>query len=182
MPCPSSSRPQPLLAPDPSQVPSTPPRAEAGRRPGERSTVNHSPTCRMQGGAQPAGKSCLGFSYHVSPQALTGVSRETECPPPCLDTGLRLLGWEAGLCDPASVTESFCPLAEEGSLVPETHWGSTAKKRTGQSPPSRTCLLPLGPGRAAGSVIQSSEERPLLPHDLGDTHFSCPPWECYPET
>lgn len=107
--------------PYPSQVlPSTPPGAEAGLRPGERSTVHHSPVqhaaCREWG--QPAGKSCLGFSYCVSPQALTGVPRETECPPPHLDTGVRLLGWEIGLYDPVSVTALFCPLAEEGSLVP----------------------------------------------------------------
>lgn len=123
---PTSSHPFPSQLPPPTR-----PGAEAGVRPGMRGdTDHHSPvqhaTCRE--GGQPAGKSCLGFSYSVSPQALTGVSRETEHPTPNPHTWLRLVGWEAGLCGPGPVTEPFCPLAEKGSLVPESHWGSMAKE------------------------------------------------------
>lgn len=47
-------------------------------------TSQSSPTCHMQGGGQPAGKSCLGFSCSVNPQALRGVSRERSVPHPTL--------------------------------------------------------------------------------------------------
>lgn len=106
----------------PNCPPTTQPGAEAGPRPGGRGapTLQSRPTCHMQGGGQPAGKSCLGFSYSVGPPALSGVSRETEHPSPHPDTWLRLLGCEAGLCDPGPVTEAFCPSAEKGSLVPES--------------------------------------------------------------
>lgn len=101
----------------------------------EAPTSQSNPTCDMQGRGQPAGKSCLGFSYSGSLQALSGVSREAEHPSPHPDTWLRLLGWEAGLCDPRPITEAFCPLAEKGSLVPESHWGSVAKEKHSLHPP-----------------------------------------------
>lgn len=94
-----------------------PTRGFCDRGTGDHRPVQHA-TCRGQG--QPAGKSCLGF-YTVSLQALTGVSRDTEHPPLHPDTWLRLLGQEAGLCDPGPVTEPFHPSAEKGSLVPESH-------------------------------------------------------------
>lgn len=63
------------------------------------------------------------------------------------------------------------------------HTGVQQQRREQGSPhPPGHVSFPSAQERAAGSVIQSREERPLLPLDLGDTHFSCPPWECYPET
>lgn len=50
------------------------------------------------------------------------------------------------------------------------------KEKTGPSPPSWILLFPLGPGRGAGSVIQSLKKKdpPPPPHGLGDP-FLLPP-------
>lgn len=129
----------------------------------DRGTDDHRPvqhaTCRSQG--QPAGKSCLGF-YTVSPQALTGVSRDTEHPPPHPDTWLRLLGQEAGLCDPGPVTEPFHPSAEKGSLVPESHWVQWPK--TKGSLERCSCRS----AQEGESVNQCLEKDPSSRHDSGD--------------
>ena len=169
-PCPSSLRPQPL----PDSLPTAQRGAEAGVRPGVKGGLRHhnpsSPTCHMRGGGQPAGESYLGLSYSASPQALTGVSRETERPAPHPDTWLRLVGWEAGLCDPGPVTEPFCPSAEKGSLVPESHWGSKAQGKNRAVSTLLDSPLSTRPRKGGGKCHpESKEERPPSPHHgLGD--------------
>lgn len=57
--------------------------------------------------------------------------------------------------------------------------GQWQKKKTGQPPPSGMFLLQLGPGRGAGSVIQSLGKKDTpSPHcDLGDTIYGHL-WKC----
>lgn len=119
----------------------------------------------MRGGGTASWEVLLGFLLQASPQARTGVSRETERPPPHPDALLRLLGWEAGPCDPRPVTEPFRPSAEKGSLVPESHWGSKAQEKNRavstllDSPPSTR------PRKGGGKCPpESKEERPPSPH------------------
>ena len=118
----------------------------------------------MRGGGTASWEVLLGFLLQASPQARTGVSRETERPPPHPDALLRLLGWEAGPCDPRPVTEPFCPSAEKGSLVPESDWGSKAQEKNRavstllDSPPSTR------PRKGGGKCPpESQEERPPSP-------------------
>lgn len=86
---------------------------------------------------------------------------ETERTSPLPDTWLSLLGQDTGLCDPGLVTEPFCPLAEKGSLMPESNWGSMAKRKSLH--PLGCFSLHVAQERGAGSVIQSLEKKEPSP-------------------
>lgn len=108
----------------------------------------------------------LGFLLQASPQARTGVSRRPSVPHPTLDALLRLLGWEAGPCDPRPVTEPFRPSAQRKCPCARVRLGfKGTRKKQGRLPPSWIVLLPLGPGRGAASVLQSLKKKdPPSPH------------------
>lgn len=92
-PCPSSQDPAPTSSHPstlPNVPPTTPPGAEAGgeawceREGGSDITVHPAPHATCGEGAQPAGKSCLGFSYRQAPRLGLGSPGRPSVPHPTL--------------------------------------------------------------------------------------------------
>lgn len=145
--CPSSQEPN-LCPPYPAQPTPAQPGAEAATRFGVkagRRRASHLACC-MQG--QPAASLACAFPT-ATPNSKWVL--ETECPHPTLTPAWR----QDRTSDPGQ-SLNLSVLRQRKAASGQSHTGGQwQKKKTGQPPPSGMFLLPLGPGRGAGSVIQS---------------------------